>query len=87
MNVGKLVRMNRLFSHASGRLCSVAVDHFIGYGQGLPAGLRHIERHACGGGGRAARRGDDAQGDRGVGVAAPCGPRSLDHAEHDGPAR
>ena len=42
MNTGKLVRMNRLFSHASGRLCSVAVDHFIGYGTGLPDGLRHI---------------------------------------------
>ena len=42
MNTGKLVRMNRIFSHASGRLCSVAVDHFIGYGAGLPAGLRHI---------------------------------------------
>jgi len=42
MNTGKLVRMNRLFSHASGRLCSVAVDHFIGYGEGLPPGLRHI---------------------------------------------
>ena len=42
MNTGKLVRMNRLFSHSSGRLCSVAVDHFIGYGQGLPDGLRHI---------------------------------------------
>ncbi len=42
MNTGKLVRMNRLFSHASGRFCSVAVDHFIGYGEGLPAGLRRI---------------------------------------------
>lgn len=42
MNTGKLVRINRLFSHASGRICSVAVDHFIGYEQGLPAGLRHI---------------------------------------------
>jgi fructose-bisphosphate aldolase, class I len=42
MNTGKLVRMNRLFSHPSGRLCSVAVDHFIGYGAGLPDGLRHI---------------------------------------------
>lgn len=42
MNTGKLVRINRLFSHPSGRICSVAVDHFIGYGQGLPAGLRHI---------------------------------------------
>lgn len=43
MNTGKLVRMNRVFSHASGRLCSVAVDHFIGYGAGLPGGLRHID--------------------------------------------
>ena len=42
MNVGKLVRMNRIFSHSSGRLCSVAVDHFIGYGHGLPDGLRRI---------------------------------------------
>src|SRR4030042_6408464 len=43
MNVGKRVRMNRIFSHPSGRLCSVAVDHFIGYGAGLPDGLRHIQ--------------------------------------------
>jgi fructose-bisphosphate aldolase, class I len=42
MNVGKLVRVNRIFSHSSGRLCSVAVDHFIGYGHGLPDGLRQI---------------------------------------------
>lgn len=42
MNLGKLVRLNRLFSHSSRRLCSVAVDHFIGYGQGLPPGLRRI---------------------------------------------
>jgi class I fructose-bisphosphate aldolase len=44
MHTGKLVRLNRLFSHPSGRLCSVAVDHFIGYPEGLPAGLRHIAR-------------------------------------------
>jgi len=43
MNLGKLVRMNRIFSHPSGRLCSVAVDHFIGYGHGLPEGLRQIQ--------------------------------------------
>jgi class I fructose-bisphosphate aldolase len=43
MNVGKLVRMNRIFSHSGGRLCSVAVDHFIGYGHGLPDGLRQIQ--------------------------------------------
>jgi class I fructose-bisphosphate aldolase len=43
MNVGKLVRMNRLFSHASGRIFSVAIDHFIGYDAGFPNGLRHIQ--------------------------------------------
>jgi fructose-bisphosphate aldolase, class I len=42
VNLGKLVRLNRLFAHPSGRLCSVAVDHFIGYGAGLAPGLRHI---------------------------------------------
>jgi len=43
MGLGKSVRLNRLFSHPSARLCSVAVDHFIGYGEGLPPGLRHIK--------------------------------------------
>jgi class I fructose-bisphosphate aldolase len=43
MNTGKLVRMNRLFSHPSGRFCSVAVDHFIGYGDEMPPGLRHLK--------------------------------------------
>jgi len=43
MNVGKKVRLNRLFSHPTGRLCSVAVDHFINYNLGaLPEGLKHI---------------------------------------------
>ena len=42
MNTGKLVRLNRIFGHASGRLCSVAVDHFMGYQQGIPAGLRDM---------------------------------------------
>lgn len=42
MNIGKLIRFNRLFGHPSGRFCSVAVDHFIGYDAGLPAGLRRI---------------------------------------------
>jgi class I fructose-bisphosphate aldolase len=42
MNTGKLVRLNRIFSHPSGRLCSVAVDHLIGYGEGMPPGLRKI---------------------------------------------
>lgn len=43
MNIGKLIRLNRLFGHASGKFCSVAIDHFIGYGEGLPAGIRHIQ--------------------------------------------
>jgi fructose-bisphosphate aldolase, class I len=42
MSLGKTVRLNRLFSHPSGRFFSVAVDHFIAYGDGLPPGLRHI---------------------------------------------
>jgi class I fructose-bisphosphate aldolase len=42
MNTGKLVRLNRIFAHASGRLCSVAVDHFAIYQDGLPAGLRDM---------------------------------------------
>jgi class I fructose-bisphosphate aldolase len=42
MNTGKLVRLNRLFSHSSGRLCSVAIDHFITYQEGLPEGLRDV---------------------------------------------
>lgn len=44
MGIGKRIRINRLFSHSSGRLCSVAVDHFIGYGHGLPVGLRQIRQ-------------------------------------------
>jgi len=38
MNIGKRIRLNRIFSHPSGRLCSVAVDHFIGYGELSPGG-------------------------------------------------
>ena len=44
MGVGKSVRLNRLFSHPSGRLCSVAVDHFIGYQKGLPPGLTDLPK-------------------------------------------
>ncbi len=42
MNVGKLIRLNRLFSHPSGHYFCVAVDHFIGYQEGIPVGLRDI---------------------------------------------
>ncbi len=44
MGTGKLTRMHRLFSHPSGRFCSIAVDHFIGYGEGIPDGLRTVSR-------------------------------------------
>ena len=43
MNTGKLVRMNRIFGHPSGSLCSIAVDHLIAYRAGLPDGLRRIQ--------------------------------------------
>jgi len=43
VSLGKKIRMKRVFSHASGRLCSVAVDHFMAYGQDLPSGLRHLK--------------------------------------------
>jgi class I fructose-bisphosphate aldolase len=42
MNTGKRVRLNRLFAHSSGRLCSAAVDHFMIYQDGIPAGLRDM---------------------------------------------
>ena len=45
MDIGKQVRLNRLFSHPSGRMFAVAVDHFINYRlEQLPAGLRDIAR-------------------------------------------
>jgi DhnA family fructose-bisphosphate aldolase class Ia len=48
MNISKKIRLNRIFSHPGGRLCSVAVDHFIGSGKwtsgdglsNLPAAFR-----------------------------------------------
>jgi len=44
MGIGKQIRMQRLFAHPSGRLCSVAVDHLVGYGVGMHPGLRHIKQ-------------------------------------------
>jgi class I fructose-bisphosphate aldolase len=44
VNTGKLVRMNRIFSHPSGRICTIAVDHLIGYSMSLPTGLRSIQQ-------------------------------------------
>ena len=42
MDLAKRIRINRIFAHASGRLCSVAIDHFMGYQQGLPTGLVNV---------------------------------------------
>ena len=44
MSLGKRIRLNRVFSHSSGRLCSLAVDHFIGYQRGLPKGLVNVPK-------------------------------------------
>jgi class I fructose-bisphosphate aldolase len=35
MGLGKRVRLERLFSHPSQLLCSVAIDHFVGYHEDL----------------------------------------------------
>jgi class I fructose-bisphosphate aldolase len=37
------VRLNRIFSHPSGRICTIAVDHLIGLRGKLPPGLRTIQ--------------------------------------------
>lgn len=42
MGLGKSVRLGRLFSHPSHNLCAVAVDHYIGYEQGMPQPLRRM---------------------------------------------
>ncbi len=41
-SLGKRTRLNRIFSHPSGRILSVAVDHLINYPIGLPQGLRRM---------------------------------------------
>jgi len=45
MVLGKQIRLNRLFSHSSGRLVSVAIDHAISYCYELPprlGGVREV---------------------------------------------
>ncbi|PYI89100.1 MAG: aldolase [Verrucomicrobia bacterium] len=42
MDLAKQIRLSRIFSHPSKRLCSVAVDHFVGYRQRLPEGLTNL---------------------------------------------
>ncbi|MFI5385112.1 MAG: class I fructose-bisphosphate aldolase [Fimbriimonadales bacterium] len=44
MGLGKSVRLNRLFSHPSGRFCSVALDHFVGYAHDMPDGLADLPK-------------------------------------------
>jgi class I fructose-bisphosphate aldolase len=44
MGLGTQVRLRRLFSHPSGRLFGVAVDHFIGYGDVRAGGLRNLSQ-------------------------------------------
>ncbi|MFA6242734.1 MAG: hypothetical protein WC655_17480 [Candidatus Hydrogenedentales bacterium] len=41
--LGRRTRLNRIFSHASGRILAVAADHMINYPVGMPDGLRRIE--------------------------------------------
>ncbi len=42
MSLGKAIRLRRIFSHPSGRLLSVAVDHFVGYPQTMTGGLHNL---------------------------------------------
>ena len=42
MGLGKQIRLSRIFANPSGNLCSVAIDHFIGYQAGIPAGLLNL---------------------------------------------
>lgn len=42
MDLAKQIRLNRIFANPSGNLCSVAVDHFVGYQKGLPEGLINV---------------------------------------------
>jgi len=44
MGLGKQIRLNRLFAHPSGRFCSVAVDHFVGYAGKMHPGLANLPK-------------------------------------------
>ncbi len=41
-DLGKALRLGRIFNHPSGRILSVAVDHMINYPTGMPEPLRDI---------------------------------------------
>lgn len=40
--LGKATRLARIFSHSSGRILAVAIDHLINYPDGIPGGLRTL---------------------------------------------
>jgi len=42
MGLGRSIRLGRIFAHPSGRLCSVAVDHFFAYQKMMPPGLENM---------------------------------------------
>ena len=42
--LGTKVRLNRIFSHPTGRLFSIAIDHFVGYERTLQDGLADLPR-------------------------------------------
>ncbi len=42
MGLGLDVRLSRLFSHTSGNLFGIAVDHFVGYGNVREEGLSNL---------------------------------------------
>ena len=42
MGLGLDVRLSRLFSHTSGNLFGIAVDHFVGYGNVRKGGLSNL---------------------------------------------
>jgi class I fructose-bisphosphate aldolase len=42
MDLAKRTRLNRIFANSSGRLCSIALDHGLGYGTGFPPGLANV---------------------------------------------
>ena len=44
MGLGIDVRLSRLFSHPSGNLFGIAVDHFVGYGNVREGGLSNLPR-------------------------------------------
>ena len=44
MDLGKAIRLHRIFSDPSGRLLSVAVDHFAGYPGTMTAGLHNLPK-------------------------------------------